>query len=77
MAAGTPIGTAFGALRTAARLGAGLLSDEDAAFVREPVAGWDGVTPLPLTGGGLPDRADRPGVRPALLAARTGSPRRM
>ncbi|MEV6078526.1 carboxymuconolactone decarboxylase family protein [Streptomyces sp. NPDC052069] len=69
-AAGTPIGTAFGALRTAAGLGAGLLSDEDAAFVRESVAGWDGVTPLPLTGGGLPDRADRPGVRLALLAAR-------
>lgn len=69
-AADTPIGTAFGALRTAALAGAGLLSDEDAARLREAVAGWDGVTPLPLTGDGLPDRADRPGLRLALLAAR-------
>lgn len=69
-AAGTPVGTAFGALRTAAHLGAGLLSDEDAAFVRESVAGWDGVTPLPLTGADVPDRTERPGARLALLAAR-------
>ncbi|MFD4694227.1 carboxymuconolactone decarboxylase family protein [Streptomyces sp. NPDC058463] len=65
----TPVGTAYGALRTAAQLGAGLLSDEDAAFVRESVAGWDGVTPLPLAAA-LPDRAERPGARLALLAAR-------
>ncbi|MGP3637802.1 carboxymuconolactone decarboxylase family protein [Streptomyces sp. 24-1644] len=69
-AAGAPAGTAFGALRTAAHQGAGLLSDEDAAFVRASVAGWDGVTPLPLTCAELPDRSDRPGARLALLAAR-------
>lgn len=69
-AADTAIGTAFGALRTAAELGAGLLSDEDAAFVRESVAAWDGVTPLPPHGAVLPDRAERPGARLALLAAR-------
>ncbi|WP_326656598.1 carboxymuconolactone decarboxylase family protein [Streptomyces sp. NBC_00385] len=69
-AAGTAVGTAYGALRTAAELGAGLLSDEDAAFVREAVAAWDGVTPLPLHGADLPDRAERPGARLALLAAR-------
>lgn len=65
----SPVGTAFGALRTAAHLGAGLLSEEDAAYVRETVAAWDGVSPLPLTGGALPDRDERPGVRLALLAA--------
>lgn len=69
-AAGTAIGTAFGALRTAAELGAGLLSDEDAALVRESVAAWDGVTPLPLHGAVLPDRTEQPGARLALLAAR-------
>ncbi|WP_371631045.1 carboxymuconolactone decarboxylase family protein [Streptomyces sp. NBC_00341] len=69
-AAGTAIGTAFGALRTAAELGAGLLSEEDAAFVRESVAAWDGVSPLPPHGAVLPDRAERPGARLALLAAR-------
>ncbi|QNE73880.1 DNA-binding protein [Streptomyces finlayi] len=69
-AAGSPVGTAFGALRTAAHLGAGLLSDEDAAFVRESVAGWDGVTALPLNSAELPGRVERPGARLALLAAR-------
>ncbi|MFD5057953.1 carboxymuconolactone decarboxylase family protein [Streptomyces sp. NPDC058394] len=69
-AADTPIGTAFGALRTAAHLGAGLLSDEDAELVRTSVAAWDGVAPLPLRGEGLPERAERPGARLALLAAR-------
>ncbi|MFE7794653.1 DNA-binding protein [Streptomyces sp. NPDC057460] len=69
-AAGTPMGTAFGSLRTAAHLGARLLSDEDAALVRTSVAAWDGVAPLPLQGEGLPDRAERPGARLALLAAR-------
>ncbi|MFD3976244.1 hypothetical protein [Streptomyces cyaneofuscatus] len=29
-----------------------------------------GITPLPLSGDGLPDRAERPGARLALLAAR-------
>ncbi|WP_405793298.1 carboxymuconolactone decarboxylase family protein [Streptomyces sp. NBC_01506] len=65
----SPVGAAFGALRTAAHLGAGLLSDEDAAYVRRTVAAWDGVTPLPLSGDGLPDRDERPGARLALLAA--------
>lgn len=69
-AAGTAVGKAFGALRSAAHLGAGLLSDEDAALVRESVAGWDGVTPLQLGGAELPDRTERPGARLALLAAR-------
>ncbi|MFJ6612341.1 carboxymuconolactone decarboxylase family protein [Streptomyces sp. NPDC091289] len=69
-AAGTPVGAAFGALRSAAHAGAGLLAEEDATFVRESVAAWDGFTPLPLTGDGLPDRAERPGARLALLAAR-------
>ncbi|MCX4531570.1 carboxymuconolactone decarboxylase family protein [Streptomyces sp. NBC_01669] len=69
-AADTPIGTAFGALRAAAHLGAGLLSDEDAALVRASVAAWDGVAPLPLHGEELPARAERPGARLALLAAR-------
>ncbi|MCX4790440.1 MULTISPECIES: carboxymuconolactone decarboxylase family protein [unclassified Streptomyces] len=69
-AAGTAIGTAFGALRTAARLGAGLLSDEELTLVRESVAAWDGVTPLPLHGARLPDRDALPGARLALLAAR-------
>lgn len=68
-AAGSPVGTAYGALLSAARQGAGLLSDEDAAFVRQSVAGWDGVAPLPLNAP-LPSRAERPGARLALLAAR-------
>ncbi|WP_411081383.1 carboxymuconolactone decarboxylase family protein [Streptomyces sp. cmx-18-6] len=69
-AAGSPVGTAFGALRSAAHVGGRLLDERDAAFVRESVAAWDGFTPLPLTGDGLPDRAERPGARLALLAAR-------
>lgn len=66
----SPVGAAFGALRAAAHLGAGLLSEEDASYVRRSVAAWDGVTPLPLTGDGLPDRGEQPGARLALLAAR-------
>ncbi|MFE7706494.1 carboxymuconolactone decarboxylase family protein [Streptomyces sp. NPDC057486] len=69
-AADTPIGTAFGALRAAAHLGAELLGDEDAALVRASVAAWDGVAPLPLHGEELPARTERPGARLALLAAR-------
>ncbi|MFD4019894.1 carboxymuconolactone decarboxylase family protein [Streptomyces sindenensis] len=69
-AADTPVGAAFGALRSAAHAGAGLLEERDAAFVRESVAAWDGFGPLPLSGEGLPDRAERPGARLALLAAR-------
>ncbi|MFI7289460.1 DNA-binding protein [Streptomyces anulatus] len=69
-AAGTPVGTAFGALRAAAHAGSGLLDERDAALVRESVAAWDGFTPLPPAGDGLPARAERPGARLALLAAR-------
>lgn len=64
-----PVGTAYGALLTAARAGEELLSEEDAASVRASVADWDGVTPLPLRAE-LPSRARRPGARLALLAAR-------
>ncbi|MGW8485907.1 carboxymuconolactone decarboxylase family protein [Streptomyces sp. NPDC055886] len=69
-AAGTPVGTAFAALRSAAYAGAGLLEERDAVFVRESVAAWDGFAPLPLSDDGLPARAERPGARLALLAAR-------
>ncbi|WP_327352239.1 carboxymuconolactone decarboxylase family protein [Streptomyces sp. NBC_01304] len=67
-AAGTPVGPAYAALRTAASTGEGLLPKEDAAFVREAVAVWDGSHP-PLHWPELPSRADRPGARLALLAA--------
>lgn len=64
------MGAAFGAPRAAAHAGAGLLDERDAVLVRESMAAWDGFTPLPPAGDGLPDRAERPGARPALLAAR-------
>ncbi|WP_371526389.1 carboxymuconolactone decarboxylase family protein [Streptomyces sp. NBC_01283] len=67
-AAGTPIGTAYAALRTAATTGAGLLDEADLALVRATVAAWDGTHP-PLAWEALPDRASRPGARLALLAA--------
>ncbi|MER5253483.1 MULTISPECIES: carboxymuconolactone decarboxylase family protein [unclassified Streptomyces] len=67
-AAGTPIGSAYAALRTAATTGAGLLDEADQALVQAVVAEWDGAHP-PLSWGALPDRASRPGARLALLAA--------
>ncbi|WP_329125184.1 carboxymuconolactone decarboxylase family protein [Streptomyces sp. NBC_01465] len=67
-AAGTPVGTAYAALLTAACAGAGLLSDDDQELVTKTVAAWDGSHPE-LSGGWLPDRAERPGARLALLAA--------
>ncbi|MFD5098495.1 carboxymuconolactone decarboxylase family protein [Streptomyces albidochromogenes] len=67
-AAGAPVGTAHAALREAARQGAGLLSEEDRAYVRDAVAASGGAHP-PLTGDWLPARDERPGARLALLAA--------
>ena len=67
-AAGTPVGPAYAALRTAASMGAGLLGEADLALVRTTVAAWDGAHP-PLSWEALPDRASRPGARLALLAA--------
>jgi AhpD family alkylhydroperoxidase len=68
-AAGTPVGTAYGALREAALMGAGLLSEDDRALVRKTVAAHDGVAHPPLSADWLPGREDRPGARLALLAA--------
>ncbi|GGT03420.1 alkyl hydroperoxide reductase AhpD [Streptomyces kurssanovii] len=68
-AAGTPVGTAYGALREAALMGAGLLSEDDRALVRRTVAAHDGVAHPPLSADWLPDREERPGARLALLAA--------
>ncbi|MEV3857165.1 carboxymuconolactone decarboxylase family protein [Streptomyces sp. NPDC050095] len=67
-AAGTSVGPAYDALRTAATKGAGLLDDADLALVQDTVAQWDGSHP-PAVWPQLPDRADRPGARLALLAA--------
>ncbi|MBO1331175.1 carboxymuconolactone decarboxylase family protein [Streptomyces sp. VRA16 Mangrove soil] len=67
-AAGTPVGAAYDALRTAATTGGRLLDDADLDLVLETVAAWDGTHP-PTVWPALPDRADRPGARLALLAA--------
>ncbi|MEV5608789.1 carboxymuconolactone decarboxylase family protein [Streptomyces sp. NPDC052225] len=67
-AAGTSVGPAYDALRTAATTGAGLLDDADLTLVQETVAKWDGSHP-PAVWGELPDRRERPGARLALLAA--------
>lgn len=67
-AAGTPIGSAYAALRATAMTGAGLLDEADLALVRATVAAWDGAHPPPAWEA-LPDRASRPGARLALLAA--------
>lgn len=67
-AAGTAVGPAYDALRTAATKGAGLLDDADLALVQETVARWDGSHP-PAVWPELPDRRERPGARLALLAA--------
>ncbi|MGW0549142.1 carboxymuconolactone decarboxylase family protein [Streptomyces altiplanensis] len=68
-AAGSPVAVAYGALREAALTGAGLLSEDDRAYVRKTVSEWDGVAPVPPAGDWLPGREDRPGARLALLAA--------
>ncbi|MFI9819615.1 carboxymuconolactone decarboxylase family protein [Streptomyces sp. NPDC052013] len=67
-AAGTPVGTAYAALRRAATLGAGLLDEEEQALVRDTVAAWDGSHPS-LSWHGLPGRDELPGARLALLSA--------
>ncbi|WP_221356058.1 carboxymuconolactone decarboxylase family protein [Streptomyces beigongshangae] len=67
-AAGTPVGPAYAALRTAAAAGAGLLTEADRGLVRDTVAAWDG-THQPLVWDALPGRGDRPGARLAMLAA--------
>ncbi|MEU0370299.1 carboxymuconolactone decarboxylase family protein [Streptomyces sp. NPDC006283] len=68
-AAGQAVGTAYGALREAALMGAGLLSDDDQALVRKTVAAHDCVNHPSLSADWLPAREDRPGARLALLAA--------
>ncbi|MBV1935557.1 carboxymuconolactone decarboxylase family protein [Streptomyces sp. BV286] len=67
-AAGTTVGPAYAALRAAATAGAGLLTEADRTLVQDTVAAWDG-THQPLVWDALPDRADRPGARLAMLAA--------
>ncbi|MFD4259089.1 carboxymuconolactone decarboxylase family protein [Streptomyces sp. NPDC058534] len=67
-AAGTPVGPAYAALRTAATSGAGLLDTDDQALVRHTLDAWDGSHP-PLAPDPFPDRRTRPGARLALLAA--------
>ncbi|MFI0976964.1 carboxymuconolactone decarboxylase family protein [Streptomyces sp. NPDC021093] len=66
---GSPVATAYAGLREAAALGAGLLSDDDVAYVRETVDAWDGAGHLAPHDGRLPARTDRPGARIALLVA--------
>ncbi|MFF3443926.1 carboxymuconolactone decarboxylase family protein [Streptosporangium sp. NPDC002721] len=73
-AGGTPVGTAFAALREAAGAGRALLGERARATVVETVGEWDGEHPA--MGGGWLDGpsadlpgADRPGARLALLAA--------
>lgn len=61
---GTPIGTAYGALRDAALMGKGLLSGDEQAFLEGVLAEWDGVPHPPE----LPE-APSPGARLAMLAA--------
>ncbi|MFK4693399.1 carboxymuconolactone decarboxylase family protein [Streptomyces pristinaespiralis] len=68
-AAGTAVGTAYGALREAALMGAGLLSEDDRTLVRKTVADHDGVARPPLSADWLPDREESPGARLTLLAA--------
>ncbi|MFH8973392.1 DNA-binding protein [Streptomyces sp. NPDC017890] len=67
-AAGTPVGPAYAALRTAATTGAGLLDADDQALVGRALRAWDGSHP-PLAPDPFPGRRERPGARLALLAA--------
>ncbi|MFF5250268.1 carboxymuconolactone decarboxylase family protein [Streptosporangium sp. NPDC000095] len=73
-AAGTPVGTAFAALREAAGAGGALLGERARAAVLETVGAWDGEHPA--MGGGWLDGpsadltgSDLPGARLALLTA--------
>jgi hypothetical protein len=67
-AAGTAVGPAYAALRTAALRGEGLLGPEEKSLVRAELARWDGGHP-PLSPDGFPSRRERPGARLVLLAA--------
>lgn len=67
-AAGTAVGPAYAALRSATAPGADLLEWDELALVHETLRAWDGSHP-PLAWDGLPDRGERPGARLALLAA--------
>jgi len=67
-AAGTPVGPAYDALRTAALDGAELLSPRERHLVRDGVAAWDGAHP-PVILRGYPHRRELPAARLALLAA--------
>jgi len=73
--AGTCVGPAYAALRSAARGShraasgeADLLDAEDRDLVREALRSWDGSHP-PLALDGVPDRRERPAARLAILAA--------
>ncbi|MBO3745464.1 carboxymuconolactone decarboxylase family protein [Streptosporangiaceae bacterium NEAU-GS5] len=73
-AAGTPIGTAYAALRVAAGSGGMLLTGAGTAALRDAMRHWDGAHP-PMAGAWVDDLlsevpdSDRPGTRLALLAA--------
>ncbi|MET8975267.1 DNA-binding protein [Streptomyces sp. NPDC004539] len=67
-AAGTPVGPAYDALRTAALEGGALLDEGERCLVRDRVAAWDGARP-PVILRGYPHRRELPGARLALLAA--------
>jgi AhpD family alkylhydroperoxidase len=67
-AAGTPVGTAYAALRRAATMGAALLDEDEQDLVRHVLRTWDGSHPS-LTRHGFPGRDELPGARLALLAA--------
>lgn len=66
---GSAVALAYAGLREAAAMGAGLLSDDDAAYVAKTVEAWDGLSQLAPDDPRLPLREDRPGARIALLAA--------
>ncbi|MFJ8135257.1 carboxymuconolactone decarboxylase family protein [Streptomyces sp. NPDC096013] len=67
-AAGTPVGPAYDALRTAALAGGELLDADDRTLVRETLWAWDGSHP-PVVLRGFPNRRERPAARLAVLAA--------
>ncbi|MGW5096509.1 carboxymuconolactone decarboxylase family protein [Streptomyces nodosus] len=67
-AAGTAVGPAYAALRSATAPGAGLLDAEDRALVEKTLGTWDGSHP-PAVLTGFPRRRERPAARLVLLAA--------
>jgi AhpD family alkylhydroperoxidase len=68
-AAGSAVGPAYDALRSAAVQGAGLLDDADLGLLQDTVAKWDGTHPPAAGWTALPDRSERPAARLAILAA--------